>query len=101
MRRHSAPPGSRGEPRSSAAIPDGGVLVAVVAVMYAVASPYYGRMRAGAGISGYGEKANDYRPPAKRGDLDGLATSRRPEVLAAVGGVGLGVIIWLMVVKPF
>lgn len=53
------------------------------------------------GIPGYAEKAANYQPPATPDDLDGLATSHRPEILAAVGGIGLLAIIWLMVVKPF
>jgi len=29
-----------------------------------------------------------------------LLDSRRPEVLVAIGGIGLVLILWLMVVKP-
>ncbi|HEX2140660.1 MAG TPA: DUF2269 family protein [Candidatus Limnocylindria bacterium] len=78
-----------------------GLLVVILAVMYSVAAPFYGRMRAAAGIPGYVEKANDFKPPATPEDLQKLARSSRPIWLAAVGGIGLAAIIYLMVVKPF
>jgi hypothetical protein len=77
------------------------VLVVVIVVMYAVATPFYGRMRAAAGIGDWAERRDRYKPPATEADLQMLATSSRPIVLAAVGGVGLLVIVWLMVLKPF
>jgi hypothetical protein len=76
------------------------VLVVVIAVMYAVATPFYGRMRAAAGVPG-GATPDRFKPPATAADLSTLATSQRPFWLAAVGGVGLLVILWLMVMKPF
>ena len=33
-------------------------------------------------------------------ELDVLLTSRRPEILALIGGIGLTAIVWLMLVKP-
>jgi hypothetical protein len=77
-----------------------GVLVVVIAVMYAVATPFYGRTRAAAGVEG-GPPPERLKPPAQESDLDALATSTRPFWLAGVGGIGLLVILWLMVVKPF
>ncbi len=41
------------------------------------------------------------KPPPSPEDLDRLATSNRPFWLAAVGGTGLVVLIWLMLAKPF
>jgi hypothetical protein len=78
-----------------------GVLVAVIVVMYTVATPFYGRMRAAAGVPGSEQMASRLKPPASPGDLEVLATSPRPMVLAAVGGIGLAVIVWLMLFKPF
>jgi uncharacterized membrane protein len=78
-----------------------GLLVVILAVMYAVATPFYGRMRAAAGIAGYAEKANDFKPPAIAEDLEQLTRSSRPFWLAGVGGIGLAAIIYLMIVKPF
>ena len=78
-----------------------GTLVVVIAVMYAVATPFYGRMRAAAGIGQYAERRDRYKPPATEADLDMLATSNVPFILAAVGGIGLLILIWLMILKPF
>ena len=76
-------------------------LVVVVVVMYAVATPFYGRMRAATGDGQWAERAAKYKPPATEADLAMLATSSRPFVLAAVGGIGLAIIVWLMILKPF
>ncbi|HEX5038569.1 MAG TPA: DUF2269 family protein [Candidatus Limnocylindria bacterium] len=76
-------------------------LVVVIAVMYAVATPFYGRMRAAAGVPGFVERADRYKPPATEADLAMLASSNRPMILAVIGGVGLLVLVWLMVMKPF
>ena len=76
-------------------------LVLVIVVMYAVATPFYGRMRAAAGIGQWAERRDRYKPPATEADLDMLATSNAPFVLATVGVIGLIVIIWLMLLKPF
>jgi len=76
-------------------------LVLVIVVMYAVATPFYGRMRAAAGIGQWAERRDRYKPPATEADLDMLATSNAPFVLATVGVLGLIVIIWLMLLKPF
>jgi hypothetical protein len=76
-------------------------LVVVTAVMYTVATPFYGRMRAAAGVPGSEQTAARLQPPATAADLDALATSNRPMLLAVVGGIGLVLIIWLMLAKPF
>jgi hypothetical protein len=77
-----------------------GVLVVVMVAMYAIATPFYGRMRAAAGV------LTDPKQLARFGDIapDELArmgASSRPIWLAVIGGIGLLVILWLMVVKPF
>lgn len=79
-----------------------GLLVGVSAVMYAVATPFYGRMRAAAdSASGsVGGEPHLDAPTPPGADLEELATSRRPELLALVGGLGLAAILYLMVVKP-
>ena len=74
------------------------ILVVITAVMYAVATPFYGRMRAAAGVTDTGA---NLKPPAQESDLAALATSSRPIWLAAVGGIGLLAILWLMILKPF
>jgi hypothetical protein len=77
-----------------------GVLVFVTVAMYSIATPFYGRMRAAAGVltdpkqlARYGEFAPD--------ELARMGASSRPIWLAVIGGIGLLVILWLMVVKPF
>ena len=77
------------------------ILVVVIAVMYAVATPFYGRMRAAAGVPGTEQLAGRLKPPPAPEDLDRLATSNRPIWLAATGGIGLAAIIWLMLAKPY
>ncbi len=66
-----------------------GILVVVLGVMFSVASPFYGRMRAAA--TGADTTA----------DLGQVATTNRPFILALVGGIGFVSIVWLMVTKPF
>jgi hypothetical protein len=78
-----------------------GTLVAVAIAMYAVATPFYGRMRAAAGVGGMGRSADQFKPPATDADLDALPGSNRPMLLATIGGIGLVVIVWLMMLKPF
>jgi hypothetical protein len=65
-----------------------GLLIGVMAVMYAIAMPYYGRLRKAVG-------------PEALGDAAQLVRSPRPFLLAAVGGIGLTAILWLMYFKPF
>jgi hypothetical protein len=76
------------------------ILVVVIVAMYAIATPFYARMRVAAGV------LTDPNQVAKFGEIgpDELArmgTSARPLWLALIGGVGLLAILWLMVVKPF
>jgi hypothetical protein len=77
------------------------ILAVIIIVMYVVASPFYGRMRAAAGVPGSEQMAAKLQPPATPADLEALAASNRPLVLAIVGGVGLTIIVWLMLFKPF
>lgn len=78
-----------------------GVLVVVIGAMYSIATPFYGRMRAAAGIPGHVEQGAKLKPPATPDDLNQLATSNRPVWLALIGFLGLAVILWLMIAKPF
>lgn len=67
-------------------------LIAVIAIMYGVATPYYVRVRTL--VEGAGDIAPD---PA---ELSRLLDTRGPEILAIVGSVGMLVLLWLMVVRP-
>jgi hypothetical protein len=77
-----------------------GILVVIMFAMYAIATPFYARMRVAAGVvtdPSQIERAG----PIGEGELVRMAASGRPLALAAIGGIGLLVILWLMVVKPF
>jgi hypothetical protein len=79
-----------------------GVLVLVIGAMYPMGSTHYANVRRAVGLKAYNDPKDappaDPVPPA---ELEKLLSSNRPFALAAIGGIGLGVIIWLMVVKPF
>ena len=77
-----------------------GVLVAIVIVMYAVATPYFRRLREAVGATTRGSPGAIAAPLS---DDEVIAVARRSPVavLTAVGGGGLLIILWLMVLKPF
>jgi hypothetical protein len=79
-----------------------GLLAAVLAAMFAIASPYYANLRRSVGVKAYGD-SKDAPPPEVRSpdEIAGLLASARPFLLAAIGGIGLAVIIWLMIFRPF
>jgi hypothetical protein len=76
------------------------LLVAIIVVMYAMASRFYGEARTAVGLPSQTEK-NPTGPGASPEALAALLDNRRPELLVTIGGVGFLVILWLMVVKPF
>jgi hypothetical protein len=82
-----------------------GVLVVVMAAMMLIATRHYLTLRqlVGAAISPREARALAPSPNSASVD-DELAArlcSRQPELLAAIGGGGLLIVIWLMMVKPF
>jgi uncharacterized membrane protein len=74
-----------------------GILVVVVAVMYVIASPYYGGLRTALGQEYRGKSA----PPVSDAELATMLTTRVPDILALVGFLGILAILFLMVLKPF
>jgi hypothetical protein len=76
------------------------ILVVIIGAMYALATPFYSRMRVIAGIE-TNPQLVERAGAIGDGDLEAMAASRRPLLLAAIGGIGLLLILWLMVVKPF
>jgi len=79
-----------------------GVLVLVIGAMYPMGSQHYAKVRRAVGIKAYGDPKDAVPPePLSGPELEAILSSSRPFALAAIGGIGLGVIIWLMVVKPF
>jgi hypothetical protein len=79
-----------------------GLLLAIATAMYLVGTRYYIAVRHAVGIAAPqdGARAGTFAE-ATPAELDALLTSRRPELLAVIGGVGLTAIIWLMEVKPW
>jgi hypothetical protein len=75
------------------------VLIVVIAAMYVMASRYYGLVRNAVGLPSMVDK--EPTGSASPAELAALLTNRRPEALVTIGGVGLLVLQWLMVVKPF
>jgi len=71
------------------------VLVVVLVAMWAVASPYYMGLR-----KALEEVGPDGRPTIEPSALAAMLDSRRPEILTAMGTVGLLLLVWLMVIKP-
>lgn len=72
-----------------------GLFLANMVFMYAVASPYYRRIRQVMTIQETGGGAVD------PGELDALLRSARPKLLLWVGALSIGFITYLMVQKPF
>ena len=75
------------------------ILVVVIGAMYVMASQFYGQVRNAVGMPSMVDKnpTGSASPDA----LAALLDNRRPELLVTIGGVGLLVLLWLMVVKPF
>lgn len=71
-----------------------GVLFAVGIAMYLVGTRFYMRVRQSVGVGPAGSS------PLEADELALLLEQRQPQLLAAIGGIGLVVILWLMVVKP-
>jgi glucan phosphoethanolaminetransferase (alkaline phosphatase superfamily) len=75
------------------------VLVVVVVAMYALASRYYAGIREALGLPSMNNKEPGPAKPAD--EIVRMLDSRRPEQIAGVGFVGLLIILWLMILKPF
>jgi hypothetical protein len=69
-----------------------GVFFAMAGVLAALAIPYYRRLRQAVTVGASGGDGEE---------IERLAQSPVPRTILVVGLVGLGVILWLMVFKPF
>jgi hypothetical protein len=82
-----------------------GVLLGVAIAMSLVATRHYLRIRQLVGASISPRQARGLESASKSEsfaeELAARLQSRRPELLAAIGGGGLLTVIWLMMVKPF
>jgi hypothetical protein len=70
------------------------VLVLVIAAMYAMGTTWAKRLRTISGAMVGGTEA------VSRSQLEEILRSKRPFTIAAIGSVGLLVILWLMIFKP-
>lgn len=80
-----------------------GVLLLLMGSMYGFASNYYNKVREAVGIQTYQQKKRGIEPgqPVAPEELAAILGTSRPLVLLAIGLVGLLVILWLMILKPF
>ena len=74
------------------------LLIVILVVMYAVASPYYMGIRKtiGDGL----QTGSETSPVIDQAALEATLDTRRPDILLVVGGLGLVGLIYLMVLKP-
>jgi MFS family permease len=77
------------------------LLVLMLVAMYGMATPYYRAVREAAGIRPIHAPDTAPAPDPSPQQLDALLTSSRPMQIMGIGSIGLLLIIWLMVVKPF
>ena len=77
-----------------------GLMVAIATSMYLVGTTYYIRVRHAVGQSAPQDPTGAAFEPLSPDGLARLLKSRRPELLAAIGGGGLATLISLMVLKP-
>ena len=79
-----------------------GLLIAITVAMYPLGSLFYGRVRNAVGLKSYRDPKDAPPPdPVSPAELDALLSSSRPIALMAIGGLGLLVIVFLMIGKPF
>ncbi|MBI3913367.1 MAG: hypothetical protein HY327_04170 [Chloroflexi bacterium] len=78
------------------------LLIVVAALMFYRGSSYYGKLRQAAGMEWFdGRKTQPAIAPAREADRAALLNSRMPEETTAIGGIGLALILWLMMFRPF
>lgn len=77
-----------------------GLLLAIATAMYLVGTKYYVQVRHAVGQAAPQDPKGTTFEPIDPDALAGLLDSRRPELLAAIGGGGLTTLIALMVLKP-
>jgi MFS family permease len=78
------------------------VLVLIIVLMYGLATPYYARVRAAVGLLPRDHPKDAPDPtPLPADELAALVNSRRADYVGLVGVIGLLILIWLMMFKPF
>ena len=78
------------------------VLIAIIVAMYAIATPFFKHLRQALGqrTVGLAKDAPDPTPLPEE-EILALAATTPVALISAIGFVGLLVILWLMIVKPF
>jgi hypothetical protein len=77
------------------------ILVVIIGGMYAIATPYFGRLRAALGLQSGRGGSTEPVTPASDAEVAELVARAPVAPLLALGSGGLVLILWLMVVKPF
>jgi cytochrome c biogenesis protein CcdA len=78
------------------------VLVAIIVLMYALASSYYGKVREAVGLRSMRTPKDAPDPtPVSPEALAALVDTRRADYIGLVGVIGLLILVWLMFFKPF
>lgn len=79
-----------------------GLLILIAGAMYGLGSAHYAKVRRAVGQKAYSDPKDAPDPtPASPEELERLLDSNRAVVLGAIGGGGLLVILWLMLMQPF
>jgi hypothetical protein len=78
------------------------LLIVIGGLMTPLAGIHFGQVRAALGMRTRNLKPGDPDPvPLPLDEVLAMTRSRRPDYAAAIGGVGLLAILWLMTFKPF
>ena len=78
------------------------LLIVIAVAMYLIGTRYYGTLRAAVGLRTMQTPKNAPDPvPVGQAELDAILVRSPSRALAGIGYGGLGIIIFLMVLKPF
>ena len=78
------------------------LVILIVVAMYAMASRYYATIRSAVGMPSYNDKKGEPPPePVSPDELAVLVDTRRPDVIGLVGVIGILILLYLMMFKPF
>lgn len=78
------------------------ILLVILGGMYPMGSGYYAKVRHAVGKRAYSDPKDAPPPePATPAEVEALLVSPRPWILLAMGGGGILIILWLMLMQPF
>jgi hypothetical protein len=79
-----------------------GLLIAIIIAMSFLGSLWYAKVRKAVGLPYFENfKQHDEIPAASAEEIAAVLNGSRPALIAAIGIIGLGLILWLMIFKPF